>query len=283
MTGMIYPAIIMGGLGLIFGGLLAFASKKFHVETDPRQAEIREILPGANCGGCGFPGCDAFAEALINGTAKVSGCAVGGTPLAENIAAILGVEVSKEEPKIAFLKCKGSKDKTVKNCVYYGEYDCRAAAVIPGRGPTSCAYGCMGLGTCVSVCPFNAITIKNGLALINPEKCVGCGTCVDNCPRGVLVLVPRKSKVNVACNSPLKGPDVKKVCSVGCIGCGLCAKNCPVQAIEMRGSLAVIDPVKCINCGICASVCPTKNIIDRRTEEEKAEFAASQKNQSSKD
>lgn len=274
MTGMMYPAIIMGGLGLIFGALLAFASKKFHVETDPRQANIRAILPGANCGGCGYPGCDGFAEALANGTGKITGCAAGGSALADSIAAILGVQAEKDEPKIAFLKCKGSNDKTVKNCVYFGEYDCRAAAVVPGKGPTSCAYGCMGLGTCVSVCAFHAMTIKNGLAVVDAEKCVGCGACVENCPRDVLVLVPRKSKVNVSCNSPLKGPDVKRVCSVGCIGCTLCVKSCPVQAIEMKGALAVIDPAKCINCGICATKCPTKNITDRRSDEEKASSAA---------
>ncbi len=270
MTGMIYPAIIMGGLGLIFGALLAFASKKFHVETDPRQADIRAILPGANCGGCGYPGCDGFAEALVNGTGKITGCAAGGSALAENIAAILGVEAVTEEPKIAFLKCRGSNDKTVKSCVYYGEYDCRAASVVPGKGPTSCAYGCMGLGTCVSVCAFNAMTIENGLAVVDTEKCVGCGACVENCPRNVLVLIPRKSKVSVSCNSPLKGPDVKRVCSVGCIGCTLCVKSCPVQAIEMKGALAEIDPAKCINCGICATKCPVKIITDRRTSEERA-------------
>lgn len=270
MTGMIYSATIMGGLGLIFGALLAFASKKFYVETDPRQANIRAILPGANCGGCGFPGCDAFAEALVEGNAPISGCAAGGSALIESLAAILDVEPVKAEPKIAFLKCGGSRDKTVKNCVYYGGYDCRAAAVVPGKGPTSCAYGCMGLGTCVSVCPFHAITIENGLAVVDPGKCVGCGVCVENCPRNVLVLVPRKSKIGVSCNSPLRGPDVKKVCSVGCIGCMLCVKSCPVQAIEMKGSLAVIDPDKCINCGICVTKCPTKIITDRRTDREKA-------------
>jgi RnfABCDGE-type electron transport complex B subunit len=275
MTGIVYPAIVMGGLGLIFGALLAFASKKFYVEVDSRQADIRALLPGANCGGCGFPGCDGYAQALINGDGNITACAAGGSALSESLAAILGIEPVKAEPKIAFLKCKGSNDKTVKDCVYYGEYDCRAAAVVPGKGPTSCAYGCMGLGTCVTVCPFNAMTIVNGLAVVDPEKCVGCGACVENCPRNVLTLVPRKSKVNVSCNSPLKGPDVKKVCSAGCIGCTLCVKSCPVEgAIAMKGALAEIDPEVCINCGICAAKCPTKCITDRRTCEEKAAFAA---------
>lgn len=264
MTGMLYPALVMGILGLVFGAMLAFASKKFFVETDPRQGEIRAVLPGANCGGCGFPGCDGFAEALVAGTAKITGCAAGGALLAENIANILGVTASKEEPKIAFLKCKGSPDKTVKNCVYVGACDCREAMVVPGKGPTACAFGCMGLGTCVNVCVFKAMSIKNGLAEVDPEKCVGCGACVDQCPRSVLALVPRKSKIQVSCNSPLKGPDVKKACSTGCIGCSLCSRACPAQAIEMRGALAWIDPDKCSDCQVCVSKCPTKNITDRR-------------------
>jgi len=273
-SAILYPTLIMGGLGLIFGVLLAFASKKFFVETDPRQADIRAALPGANCGGCGFPGCDGFAEAVVAGKAKVSGCAAGGSALAETIAGILGVEVVIEEPKIAFLKCKGSPDKTVKNCVYFGALDCREASVIPGGGPTSCSFGCMGLGTCVRVCPFGAMNIENGLAVVDVERCVGCGACVEQCPRGVLALVPRKAKVQVSCNSPLKGPDVKKACSVGCIGCGICAKNCPAQAIEMKGALAWIDPEKCTNCGLCATKCPTGNITDRRPADQKAAVSA---------
>lgn len=268
MEGMLFPALVMGGLGLVFGALLAFASQKFAVEVDPRQSQVRAALPGANCGGCGFPGCDGFAEAVVSGKAKVSGCAAGGAALAETIAKILGVEAEKEEPKIAFIKCKGTPDKTTKNCVYVGVMDCREAAIVPGKGPTACAFGCMGLGTCVRTCAFGAMSIENGIAVVDPEKCVGCGACVEQCPRGVIALIPRKSKSAVACSSPLKGPDVKKACSVGCIGCTLCAKNCPAQAIEMKGALAVIDPHKCTNCGVCATKCPVKNIVDRGANEQ---------------
>lgn len=263
MTGIIYPAAIMGGLGVVFGVLLAFASQKFAVKVDERQAKIREALPGANCGGCGFPGCDGFAEAVVAGKAKPSGCAAGGAPVAEKIAAILGVEASLEEPKVAFLKCKGSPEVTAKNCVYDGVHDCREAVVVPGKGPTACAFGCLGFGTCVSVCQFGAISVKDGLAVVDVEKCVGCGACVEQCPRGVLTLVPKSSKVHVTCNSPLKGPLVRKACSAGCIGCTLCVKTCPQQAIEMQGGLAVIDYSKCINCGACAEKCPAKNIEKR--------------------
>lgn len=264
MTGILYPALIMGGLGLIFGALLAFASEKFFVKVDERQAEIRDVLPGANCGACGLPGCDAFAEAVLAGTAEVTGCVAAGSDVAEKIASILGVEASTEEAKVAFLMCKGSLDKTTTNCIYDGVMDCREAAVIPGKGPTACSYGCLGLGTCEEVCPFDAITIQNGLAVIDEVKCVGCGICVEQCPRDVLILIPESSRVHVECNSPLKGVDVKKACSVGCIGCTLCVKACPVQAIEMKDALAVIDSSKCINCGICVAKCPVKCIVDMR-------------------
>lgn len=270
MNGILYPALVMGGLGLIFGAMLAFASKKFYVEVDERQAKVREILPGANCGGCGFPGCDGYAEAVVKGEAKVTACAAGGAPVAEKIAAIIGVEATAEEPKIAFLKCKGTPDKTVKNCVYNGVADCREAVVVPGKGPSACTFGCLGLGTCVSVCQFGAMSVVNGLAVVDREACVGCGTCVEQCPRGVLTLIPKHSRVQVSCNSPLKGPDVKKACAAGCIGCTLCVKVCPVQAIEMKGALAVIDPSKCINCGQCAAKCPVKNITDSRPDKGEA-------------
>ena len=267
MTEIFYPVFIMGGLGLVFGALLAFASVKFFVPVDERQTEIREILPGANCGACGFPGCDGFAEALVEGVSEVSKCAVVSAAIIEEIASILGVSANAEEPKVAFLKCNGSTDKVVQNCTYEGVMDCRQAAVIPGNGPSSCSYGCLGLGTCEVVCPFDAIHIENGLAVVDIEKCVGCGICVEQCPREVLLLIPKSAKVQVDCNSPLKGPDVKKSCSVGCIGCTICVKACPVQAIERVESVAVIDPYKCTNCGICATKCPVKCISDRRPQE----------------
>lgn len=264
MNGILYPALVMGGLGVVFGSLLAFASKKFFVAVDPRQSEIRAILPGANCGGCGFPGCDGFAEACVAGTAKPTACAAGGPDVAAKIAEILGVTAESSEPMTAFVRCQGSKDKMVKDCVYMGFDDCRSASVVPGRGPGGCAYGCMGFGTCVKVCSFGAIRIINGLAVVDSEKCVGCGACAAECPRGVIALIPKKSKIQVACANPLKGPLVKSVCSAGCIGCTLCVKACPKEAIEMKGSLAVIDPAKCVNCGLCAAKCPVKAIRDAR-------------------
>lgn len=273
MTGILYPVIVMGSLGLIFGALLAFASKKFEVQIDPRQIQIRTVLPGANCGGCGYAGCDAYAESIVADGARINACAPGGAALVEKLALIMGLDAVAEEPKIAFLKCLGSPDKTVKNSVYIGVSDCRQAAVTPGRGPSACQFGCMGLGTCVRACVFGAMSIKNGLAAVDAEKCVGCGTCVAQCPRDVLTLTPRKTKVTVACNSPFRGPDVKKVCSAGCIGCTMCVRACPVQAITMKAALAEIDPQKCAGCGLCVSKCPVKCITDRRSPKEMEEGA----------
>ena len=264
MEGILYPTLVMGGLGVVFGALLAFASDKFHVAVDERQSKIREILPGANCGGCGYPGCDGYAEACVEGKAKPNLCAAGGHETAEKIAEILGVKAERLEPMVAFVKCRGSHDKTVKDCVYMGFDDCRSASVVPGKGPASCTYGCLGLGTCVKVCVFGAISIKNGVAEVDRNKCMACGTCAANCPRGIIALVPKRAMLEVACSNPLKGPIVKQVCSAGCIGCTLCVKTCPKQAISMKGSLAVIDPALCVNCGLCAAKCPVKAITDMR-------------------
>lgn len=266
MNGIIYPVVVMGSLGLIFGVLLAFASQKFEVELDPRQLQVRAALPGANCGGCGYAGCDAYAEAIVADGAKINFCAPGGKALVEKLAVIMGLDAAAEEPRVAFLKCLGSSEKTVKDSVYVGIADCRQAAVVPGKGPNSCQFGCMGLGTCVRACVFGAMSLQNGLAVVNTEKCVGCGTCVASCPREVLTLVPRKTKVTVACNSTFRGPDVKKVCTAGCIGCTMCVRICPVQAVSMKVpmALAEIDSQKCINCGLCAEKCPAKCIMDRR-------------------
>ena len=213
MEGILYPTLVMGGLGVIFGALLAFASEKFYVAVDERQSKIREILPGANCGGCGYPGCDGYAEACVSGAAQPNKCAAGGPDVAAKIAEILGVAAEASEPMVAFVKCHGTYDKTVKDCVYMGFDDCRSAAVVPGKGPASCTYGCLGFGTCVKVCQFDAIHVKDGVAVVDREKCVGCGSCAAECPRGVIALVPKKSKVQVGCSNPLKGPFVKKVCS----------------------------------------------------------------------
>jgi Na+-translocating ferredoxin:NAD+ oxidoreductase RNF subunit RnfB len=259
-AGVAYPVIILGSLGLAFGALLAFASIKFFVETDERVSRIRELLPGANCGGCGYPGCDGYADGIVSGAAKTNLCAAGGSTLAAGIAEIMGVEREESIPVRAFLKCKGSPGASKRNAIYEGIDDCRSAAVLPGGSPNACPFGCIGLGTCVKVCVFGAMSIVDGLASADPEKCIGCGTCVAICPKSVLKLIPRSSDVQVTCNSNWRGPDVKRVCTAGCIGCGICAKVCPVGAVTLEGNLASVNASICTNCGTCVSKCPTKSI-----------------------
>lgn len=255
-----YSFLVMGALGLIFGALLAFASIKFFVPVDARAMQIRELLPGANCGGCGYPGCDGYAVGILSEGAKTNLCAAGGPALASAIAEVMGVQAEESIPKRAFLKCKGTPDVSPRNAIYEGIRDCRSAAIVPGGSPNACPFGCMGLGTCASVCVFGALSMADGLALVDPGKCVGCGTCVAACPKSVLTLIPQTSEIAVSCNSTWRGPEVKKVCSSGCIGCGLCARACPESAITVANNLAVIDGRKCVNCGACVAKCPTKNI-----------------------
>lgn len=258
---MIAPLALMGIMGGVFGVLLAIASIVFRVHQDERIGKIRAALPGANCGGCGYPGCDGYAAGVVNEGAPVNKCAPGGSKVAEVIASIMGVDAGAGVPVRAFLKCKGTCDASPRTLNYDGINDCRSAAMIPGGSPNACPFGCIGMGTCVSVCQFGALSMgEDGLPKVDVTKCVGCGACVENCPKGIFTLVPVTADVIVACNSHWKGPAVKSVCSAGCIGCTLCEKKCPKQAITMEHDLAVIDQDKCVKCGICAKVCPAKVI-----------------------
>jgi electron transport complex protein RnfB len=255
------PVLILGGLGAVFGVGLSFASKKFAVKVDERIELVRNTLPGANCAACGFSGCDAFAEAVVAGNAQADGCPVGGAATAANIAEIMGVDVVEKAPETARVICRGDCSNSVRKYEYSGISDCAAATVIYG-GPLACSYGCVGLGTCKNVCPFDAIVIENGVARIIEEKCTSCGKCVAACPKNIIRLVPRTSHVTVACSSTDKGAVVRKNCKVGCIGCRRCAKVCPVDAISFKdGTLAEIDPEKCTNCGKCIEECPTGSIV----------------------
>lgn len=259
VTEILIPVSVIGGLGLFFGIGLAFASKKFEVITDERVSQVREILPGANCGACGQAGCDAFAEAVIEGKAGVTACPVGGAALAENICKILGIEIETMENKVAKVKCNGTYENCKNKYNYYGLEDCSAAASLYG-GPSSCLYGCLGLGTCAKACPFDAIIIEDGLAKVLEHKCTGCGICVKSCPKNIIELVPVHSRHIVECSSLDRGNIVRQVCSVGCIGCTRCVKACPFNAIKMEGPLAKINPELCTNCGECVKVCPTNAI-----------------------
>ena len=266
---------ILGGLGLIFGLVLSAASKVFHVETDPRLEQLNECLPGANCGGCGYAGCGGYAEAVLSGEAEIGKCASGGTECAQAMAAIMGVQAMEVTRRVAMVRCSGTKtyDKDGNlthgaklKAEYEGFKDCLAASKVGGNGPLSCKFGCLGFGTCVKVCKYDAIHVENGVAVVDEEKCVGCMSCAAVCPRNLIIPVEPHRNVVIACASMAKGAVTTRGCTVGCIGCGLCKKICPNDAITVERNLAVIDYSKCDNCGLCATVCPKKLIKDSKVE-----------------
>ena len=266
---------ILGALGLVFGLVLAAASKVFYVETDPRLDQLNECLPGANCGGCGYAGCGGYAEAVLNGEAPIGKCASGGNECAQNMAAIMGVVAEEVTRKVALVRCSGEKryDKSGNlvagakvKAEYEGFKDCIAASKVGGNGPLSCKFGCLGFGTCVKACKYDAISIVNGVAKVNEDRCVGCMSCAAACPRQLIVPVEPNRNVVITCNSMAKGVVTTRGCTIGCIGCGLCKKICPRDAITIERNLAIIDYSKCDNCGLCATVCPKKLIKDSNVE-----------------
>lgn len=259
MNSIIIPVLILSALGILFGAGLAYASKKFEVKVDERVAAVREVLPGANCGACGQTGCDGFAEAIVEGKALPNGCPVGGADAAVAIGEIMGIEVDTTEVKTARVHCNGRDSVSRYKFEYYGMEDCTAAAQL-FAGRKHCTYGCLGLGSCVKACPFDAIVIVNGIARIIEDRCKSCGKCVAACPKQLIELVPRTKEYSVMCRSKDKGPITKKNCDVGCIGCQKCTKICKHEAIQMEGFLAKIDYEKCVNCGECMEVCPTMAI-----------------------
>lgn len=257
MEKVLLSLLSLGGMGLLFGAVLAFASKRFAVEKDPRVEAIHEVLPGANCGACGYPGCDGFAQAVVAGRAPVDGCTVGGATVAMKVGAIMGVDVEERERAIARVLCRGNCHNAVNKYEYKGIQDCVAASMLAG-GYKGCSYGCLGLGTCVRACPFDAIYIADdGIAVVDPDKCTGCGKCVEACPKKLIELIPQSSLVQVLCISRDPGKQVRQNCKVGCIGCRLCVKACQFDAIDFVDNLARIRYDKCVNCMACAEKCPT--------------------------
>ena len=267
------PIAVCGIIGLIFAVLLSIASKVFEVKLDPTVDKVLSALPGANCGACGFPGCEGLANAIAKGDAPVNSCPVGGATCASKIAEILGVDAGSSEKMVANVLCQGDCDKTKIKYDYKGIESCSFASQISG-GPKSCEFGCVGCASCVKACPFDAIEMRNGVAFVLKDKCKACKICVGVCPKKIIEMVPYKSKVFVKCKNTNMGKKVKEACSVGCIGCKICEKKCPHGAVIVADNHAVIDYDKCTSCGTCVSACPRKCLVNITcTHSEKAEQA----------
>jgi len=257
---MISAIVTMAVTGFAAGFGLMYASKKFYVEKDARIGKINDMLPAANCGGCGLPGCMAFAEAVVKGKAAPDGCPVGGKDLAREIASFMGMEVNTGVKKVARVCCNGGNENGIEKYDYYGPRDCNSVTLLAG-GSKVCTFACVGEGSCVKSCGFDAMYMgRDGIPVIIPDKCTSCGKCVSACPRNLIKLIPEDKPFVVACMSKDKGPDVKKACKVGCIGCKMCERKCPVGCIDVDNFLASIDPEPCTNCGTCEEVCPTNAI-----------------------
>jgi Na+-translocating ferredoxin:NAD+ oxidoreductase RNF subunit RnfB len=261
IVGIVLAAVVVGGTGLFIGFFLGFAGKKFAVEVDEREEAINGVLPGNNCGGCGYAGCSGLAAAIVAGEAEITACPVGGAAVAAQIGEIMGMEAGDTVRQTAFVKCGGTCDKAKTDYEYDGLSDCIMVNMMQNNGPKTCNYGCLGEGTCVKACPFDAIHIVDGVAVVDKEACKACGKCIAVCPKNLIELVPYDQKHLVNCSSQDKGKDVMAACSVGCIGCRLCVRVCEDEAITVVNNIAHIDPAKCTNCGKCAEKCPKKIIL----------------------
>ncbi len=261
IIGILTAAAIVGIVGIFVGLFLGVAGIKFKVEVDEKEEAVLAALPGNNCGGCGYAGCSGLAAAIAKGDAPVNACPVGGEAVGAKVAQIMGVSAQASEKKVAFVHCQGDCDKAGKNYEYFGAEDCRMMSFVPEGGPKLCNSGCLGYGTCVKECPFDAIHIKNGVAVVDKEKCKACGKCVAVCPKHLISLIPYDAKQVVACSSTDKGPVTMKACQVGCIGCGICVRTCPQGAVTVTDFHAAIDQEKCNGCGACAEKCPKKAIV----------------------
>ena len=267
MNVLIITIISLCAIGVISAVILFLVAKRFKVEEDPRIDEVCELLPGANCGGCGFPGCRGLAEAAVKSdTLEGIMCPVGGAPVMEKVAAALGREVVAQAPKVAVVRCNGSCINRPKKSVFDGARTCAVmVSIYPGE--TDCAFGCLGCGDCVSACQFDAIHMnpETGLPVVDEDKCVACGACTKACPKNIIELRPKGPKnrrVFVSCINKDKGGVARKACKAACIGCGKCAKECPFGAITVENNVAYIDPAKCKLCRKCVLVCPTGAIHD---------------------
>ncbi len=261
MNSIIIPIVAVTVIGLICGVMLVVASKFMAVPEDEKFTEIRECLPGANCGACGFTGCDGYAHALADGTTKEANlCVPGASAVAAKVAEVAGLEAGSAEPKVAYVACCGEKTMMSMKHDYRGIQSCMAAASLYS-GYAKCYSSCLGIGDCAAACPNGAICIENGIAAVRPEMCVGCGLCAKACPKHLIHIVPKKTKTIVMCSNQAKGAETRKDCGHGCIGCKKCEKNCEAGAITVVNNCAVIDYSKCTACGKCAEVCTTGCIV----------------------
>lgn len=261
-TTIIWTIAIMSVLGLLLALVLFFIAKKFKVEEDPRIDEVEKVMPGANCGGCGFAGCRAFADAAVKApNLDHNYCPVGGNDVMKKVAAILGYEVAEKAPVVAVVRCNGTCENRPKTNVYDGIQSCKVKAALYS-GDTGCSFGCLGCGDCVAACQFGAISMdpKTGLPVVDDTKCTGCGACAKACPKSVIELRakgPRGMRVYVSCLNRDKGPVAKKACAAACIGCGICMKTCTKGAVTVENNIAYIDYEKCKLCRECEAMCPT--------------------------
>ncbi|MBO4611072.1 MAG: Fe-S cluster domain-containing protein [Bacteroidales bacterium] len=267
MTGsIIWTIAVLSGLGLILALLLYLLAKKFKVEEDPRIDEVEKVMPGANCGGCGFAGCRAFADSAVKAPNLDNHyCPVGGNDVMKQVAAILGYEVKEKAPEVAVVRCNGTCANRPRTNTYDGVQSCKVKAALYA-GDTACAFGCLGCGDCAAACQFGALSMdpETGLPVVDEQKCTACGACVKACPKTIIELRPkgpRGMKVYVSCVNKDKGPVAKKACSAACIGCGICAKTCTHDAIVLENNIAYIDASKCKLCRECEAMCPTGSII----------------------
>ena len=270
--------ISLGAIGLVAAIILYVASKKFAVYEDPRIGQVAEVLPQANCGGCGYPGCGGFAAACVKaGSLDGKFCPVGGQPVMDKVAGILGLEATAAEPKVAVVRCNGTCENRPRTTQYDGVRSCAIAHATYG-GETGCTFGCLGCGDCVSACKFGALHMnpETGLPEVDEEKCTACGACVKACPRNIIELRPKgknNRRVYVQCVNKDKGAVARKACTAACIGCGKCVKVCPFEAITLENNLAYIDPAKCKSCRKCEMECPQGAIIAKNFPPRKAKSA----------
>ncbi|MGI6617664.1 MAG: RnfABCDGE type electron transport complex subunit B [Saccharofermentanales bacterium] len=272
VNAILIPAAVGAGIALVCGVIIILVFRFFSVEVDPLAETMENILPGANCGGCGYSGCAAYAVALADGTEKNTGlCTAGGQEVASAIAVELGVTAKTVVPVVANVFCQGTCDKTHERYHYTGTPHCASASGL-FSGPNSCTYGCLGFGDCVAVCEFNALYIEDGIAKVNHNNCVACGKCVAACPKHLIRLIPKHElATNATCSNHWPAKTAMKACKTACIACRRCVKECPVGAITIEDNLAIIDQMKCIHCGKCVSVCPTKAIRQGLLDGPKAE------------